>query len=158
MKSIVRCASVDDLPQIAVLGEALRRESAVWFPEIDLAYLTEMMRPQLDRPDRFYCAVAEKGGRLVGWLNGLLATYEWSPFIFAVQRILYVAPEARGGITAVRLLRDYIAWAEANGAKRQLAGMGNGLPPAKVDGLYRRLGFRPIGGQYLRDTWESKQS
>lgn len=157
MTSIVRCARPDDAPDLARLGEDLRRESAVWFPEIDPDYLSATLRAQLDRPDKYYCAVAEREGRLVGWLNGLIVTYEWSPFLFAAQRILYVAPEARGGMTAARLLRGYVAWAEANGAKRQLAGIGNGLP-LKVDDLYRRLGFRPIGGQYLRDSWESKPS
>ena len=75
----------------------------------------------------------------------------------AVQRILYVAPEVRS--LAVRgLVRAFVSWAEALGVTRQLVGLGNGLNLEKVDRFYRRLGFEPIGGQYLRDSWGLKQS
>lgn len=158
MNISLRNARIDDLPQIIFLGERLRRESKIWFPEIDTAYLTGVLENQFLRPDKFCCIVAENSSNIVGWLNGLTATYEWSPFRFAAQRVLYVVPEARGFVVARRLIRAFIAWAEANGARRQLLGLGNGIRPEKVDRFYRRLGFEPIGGQYLRDSWASKPS
>jgi len=155
---LLRNARIEDIPAIRNLGERLRLESKVWFPESDLAYLTEVLSHQFSHPDIYCCIVAEIGPNIVGWLNGLITNYEWSPFKIAAQRVLYVVPEARGSVVARRLIRAFIKWAEDKGARRQLLGLGNGLSPDKVDRFYRRLGFEPIGGQYLRDSWASKPS
>lgn len=150
---MIRPGTIEDLPQLILLGERLRLESGVWFPPVDEEYLRSQ---PLFGPERC-CFVGERGSNIVGWLNGLIAApYEWSPFRVAVQRVLYVAPEARGGFVARDLIRAFVGWAEAQGLTRQMIGLGNGLDPATVDHLYRGLGFRPVGGQYLRDSWESK--
>lgn len=156
MSISLRSARSEDAADLAKLGESLRRESKIWFPEIDQNYLKETLKAQLSQPHNYCCIIAENSSNIVGWLNGLIATYEWSPLRFAAQRILYVAPDARGLLVARRLIRAFVTWAEENGARRQLLGLGNGLNPEKVDRFYRGLGFEPIGGQYLRDSWVSK--
>lgn len=157
---MIRKATTSDLTSLIRLGERLRLESKVWFPPIDPEYFRAWAGKSLFSGDENYCCfVFEKGGNIVGWLNGAIAApYEFNPMRVAVQRILYVVPECRGSTAAARLMKAFEEWADARGISRRLAGLGNGLPSAKVDRFYRGFGFEPIGGQYLRDAWASKQS
>ena len=151
MKSIVRCATVDDLPQALVLGERMRLESAVWYPEIDKEYFAGHYATILAHPDKFCCFVAQNGSNVVGWLNGFVSGYIFSPMQIAAHDVFYIAPEARSYRTARALVLAFVGWAEGLGLKRQVIRLDTGLKPDKVDLFYRRLGFQPIGGQYVRD-------
>lgn len=158
MTTSIRSGNSDDIPQIIELGKRLRLESLVWYPPPDEGFFRERMEIAFSQPENYCCFVAEDGCNIVGLLNGLIGTYEWSPFRFAAQRVLYVAPEARSLKVVRGLIRAYVSWAEALGVTRQLVGLGNGLNPEKVSRLYRLFGFEQIGGQYLRDSWVSKHS
>lgn len=155
---MIRKARIDDCERIVELGKRLRLESKVWYPPPDTGYFAERLDLMVSRPETYCCFLAENGSKIVGVLNGLIGTYEWSPFKYAAQRVLYVVPEARSLKVVLGLIRAYVNWAEALGVTRQLVGLGNGLNLEKVDRFYRRLGFEPIGGQYLRDSWVSKRS
>lgn len=155
---MIRQGTIDDLPQLIELGKQLRLESLVWFPEVDEAYLRQTAEVVFSDPSKYCCIVAENGSKIVGYLTGFIGTYEWSPFKFAAQRILYVEPRARSLGIVRGLIRAFERWAEESGAYRKLLGLGNGLNPATVDRLYRLLGYEHVGGQYLRDSWVSKQS
>lgn len=147
----MRCGSVEDLPQLSALGERMRLESAIWYPEIDQEHLRKCAEIVFNHPDKFCCFVAEEGSNIVGWLNGFVSGYVFSPMRIAAHDIFYIAPEARDYRTARALVLAFVGWAESLGLKRQLIRLDTGLKPDKVDLFYRRLGFQPIGGQYVRD-------
>lgn len=129
----------------------MRLESLVWYPPIDFTHLARSAEVLFANPDKFCCFVAENGSNLVGWLNGFESGYMFSPVRIAAHDIFYIAPEARNYATARNLVMAFVGWAEALGLKRQVIRLDTGLKPDKVDRFYRRMGFHPIGGQYVRD-------
>ena len=56
---------------------------------------------------------------------------------------LYLTPEHRGGTTAARLVKAFVTWAQAAGAKQIRPGVSTGQPGAL--NLYAGLGFTPVG-------------
>jgi GNAT superfamily N-acetyltransferase len=133
----------------------MRLESAIWYPEIDPDHLRQCAEIIFNHPDKFCCIVVEKGPNIVGWLNGLISGYVWSPVKVAAHDIFYIAPEARNYETARGLVLAFVEWAESLGVTRQLIRLDTALKPDKVDRFYRRLGFQPIGGQYVRDGYSN---
>ena len=155
---MIRKATTSDLPSLITLGERMRLESLVWYPPIEEDYLREKMEVVFSHPDKFCCFVAQNGSNIVGWLNGLVSGYAFSPVPVAVHDVFYIAPEHRSYQTARGLVRAYVEWAESLGIKRQVIRLDTALRPEKVDRFYRRMGFHPIGGQYIRDGRSNNDS
>lgn len=148
-----RSARSNDLPRLIELGSRMRLESLIWYPPVDEAFLRKNAEVVFSNPNKFCCVVAENGSNIVGWLNGLVSGYVFSPMPVAVHDIFYIAPEHRSYQTARGLILAYIEWAESLGIKRQVIRLDTALRPEKVDRFYRRMGFHPIGGQYVRDGY-----
>ncbi|MBI2236463.1 MAG: GNAT family N-acetyltransferase [Magnetospirillum sp.] len=62
--------------------------------------------------------LAERDGRVVGMAVVPLGQHVFSPALAATVQLLYVAPEARGGPAAVKLLRALPKWADPGGRHR----------------------------------------
>ncbi len=123
------------------------------FEELDdgLPYDEGMVRRTFERnlkkPDR--CLLhAESSGRMIGGLIGAIAPHYHSPALGATVLGLYVLPERRGSLAAIKLLHGFRRWAGQNGAVRLYAGVTSGIDIARTDRLLRRLGFQPKGGNY----------
>lgn len=129
----------------------MRLESLVWYPPIEEDYLRERMETVFSHPEKFCCFVVENGSNIGGFILGFETGYVFNPMRIAAHDIFYVAPEHRRFENAVGLVRAFIGWAESLGLKRQVIRLDTALRPEKVDRFYRRLGFQPIGGQYVRD-------
>ena len=91
---------------------------------------------------------AELGGKLVGGLTGQIAPHFHCPALGASLLGVYVLPEHRGSLAAIKLLHGFKRWARRNGAVRVYAGVTSGIDIARTDRLLKRLGFRPRGGNY----------
>lgn len=148
---MIRKATTSDLPSLITLGERMRLESLVWYPPIEEDYLREKMEVVFSHPDKFCCFVIEDRNSIGGFLLGFETGYIFSRMKIAAHDIFYIAPEYRRYEYANGLVKAYIGWAESLGLKRQVIRLDTALRPEKVDRFYRRLGFQPIGGQYVRD-------
>ncbi len=102
---------------------------------------------KVQREDR--CLLqAELDGRVIGGLIGAVGPHYHSPALGASLQGFYVLPEHRGSLAAVKLLHGFRRWAATNGAARMYVGVTSGIDIARTDRLFRRLGFRPKGGNY----------
>lgn len=93
--------------------------------------------------------MAERAGELVGMAVVVLGDYFFSSVRTATVQLLYVAPTARGGPAAVRLLRAIRRWAAANGARDLHVNVTTGIEAARTDRFLRKMGFRQTGGNYV---------
>lgn len=137
----IRPAKETDLPRILDLGEALHEESPRW-RQLSFSHsrAEAFLRMCLTDP-RGVIFVAERDGVVVGGIAGW-AEQHWSSEDIVAQEIsFFMAPEARGGLAATRLICALRAWAEIRGAKFLQAGTSTGLEPERTAGLYERLGF-----------------
>ena len=137
----IRVATLDDLPRILVLGEQLHRESPRWSRlSFDRAKAAHFLAHLILEPTGVVF-VAERNGLVVGGIAGM-ATAHWSSTDVVAQEVsFFMAPGARGTMTAVRLICALQAWAEIRGAKWLQAGTSTGLDPERTAGLYEQLGF-----------------
>lgn len=91
--------------------------------------------------------VAEgRAGDLEGVVGVFLSQHPMTGDLLGSELCLWMEPEARGGSTAIRLVRRAEAWAQAQGAVgQQLV-----APNEQVGRFYRRLGYAPIETVFMR--------
>lgn len=96
--------------------------------------------------------VAEKVTETARELVGMMVASVFEPWYsqekMAVEELLYVKPEYRGGRAAFMLVREFVTWAGRSGAKHIRAGASTGTGDA-AEKLYRHFGFEYVGGNYF---------
>ena len=63
----------------------------------------------------------------------------------------FITPDKRGGILAVRLVRDFEVWAKKHGATQLGLGQSTGVRVEQTQKLYERLGYRVVGVNTIKD-------
>lgn len=142
---MIRPATLDDVDQIAVLGERFISEShyhrLIGINPDALRSVADM----LIREDHGLLLVDEFYGELAGMI-GCIATIHptsWEPVMS--ELFWYVPPEARGG--GLKLLFRAERWAVAHGCKRSIMVS----PNARVAAIYERFGYELLETQYIKE-------
>lgn len=145
---MIRPAVVDDLPRLMFLAVEMHRESRFRDYAFDEGKVGTLILHLISNPDgRGFAWVAEANGQVVG---GLLATiYEswFSRQLVASDFGLFLHPKYRGGVAAMRLVKQYKAWAASHGADCEL-GCNTGVNPEMYDRFVQCMGFRPVARLY----------
>lgn len=89
------------------------------------------------------------GERIVGFLGAELWPLWFSPAQEARMVVIFLHPDLRGRHYGPRLLRLFVRWAQSCGAAIVTAGVISGS--AQADGLLRRMGFVPLGGNFATE-------
>ena len=143
----VRHALEADVPAMVELGRRMHAESPTYrelsySPEKAAALGLRVVGTLLNPGGAL---VAEVNGRIVGMLAGYVVEHWFSHDKVASDYVLYIDPEHRGGMTAVRLIRAFERWAIAQGATVLLPGVSTGVKTEQTRDLYRALGYEPYG-------------
>ncbi|TAN76894.1 MAG: GNAT family N-acetyltransferase [Magnetospirillum sp.] len=145
----VRLAKTEaDLRAMLDLGRLLHAESRYRTLPVDEARLLAMGRRALETRNPGLI-LAERDGRIVGMAVVALGEHFFSPALCATVQMIYVAPEARGGASAVKLIRGLRTWAKQAGAHDLHINVTTGIKADKTDRMLRRMGFRQTGGNYV---------
>lgn len=145
----VRLAQSDtDVAAMVGLGRLLHSESRFRSLPLDDTRMQEIGRRGLTTGNPGLL-MAERDGELVGMAIVMLGEYFFSPTRTATVQLLYVAPKARGGSAAVKLLRALRRWAATNGAHDLHVNVTTGIEAARTDRFLRHMGFRQTGGNYV---------
>lgn len=90
--------------------------------------------------------IAERDGVAVGMIAAMLYVQPFSGALIGSEIVWWMEPEARGGLTALRLLRRAEAWALSRGATRfQMM-----APTPEVGKFYAGIGYELIETHYQR--------
>ena len=104
------------------------------------------------RQSKYGCFVAEDAaGRVVGALVGSIERQILSGACTASVMHFDVLPESRMGEYAIRLLGAFEAWSVNRGAIEIAFGVG-GAETQRLGRFARRMGFRAIGGNYVKEA------
>jgi GNAT superfamily N-acetyltransferase len=145
---MIRPAVVDDLPRLMVLAMEMHRESRFADYPFDEGKVGTLILRLITNPEGTgFAWVAVVGDQVVG---GLLATlYEswFSTQLVASDYGLFLHPKHRGGMLAMRLVKQYKAWAKEAGADCEL-GCNTGVNPDAYDRFVQCMGFRPVARLY----------
>ncbi len=102
---------------------------------------------------------AWRGPDLVGGLGALAHPDLNDGRIVATEMFWFVMPHERerpGSMTAVRLLKTFMQWGDAQAVETRLAHMMGGAHDAQLDRLYRKLGYKPLEMGYFRPRQERR--
>lgn len=155
---IVRFAQMDDLEQLLILGERMRQESIVPYPEINSVMVREFLKISTQGSGQGYAfaaLVAEEDGELVGFMAAFCGPPIFSTEPAAHHSIFYVTPERRGSFAAKKLISAYEQWAEDQGAVAAEICVDTGLFTERTGKFYERLGYQFMGGKY-RKSWQQQ--
>jgi GNAT superfamily N-acetyltransferase len=81
------------------------------------------------------------GDKLARFMASQLSETFLNDEVNAYEKGLYVAPEYRGGTIAVRLIRNFEAWASKNGAANIWLGQSVGQNQEQTLHFFQRLGY-----------------
>jgi GNAT superfamily N-acetyltransferase len=143
MKTNIRPATRDDLDLLLEIAEAMHHESPRY---VKLIFSHEKMLQlflNLIYLDNYLMLVAERDdGTVIGGIGGMVTEPFFSTDKVANEIGLFLLPEYRGGTTAARLVKAYVAWAHELGAKLIQLGISTGIYMDKTAALYRALGLQ----------------
>jgi len=145
---MIRPANDEDLPALTALGRRMHDESPRWSRlSFDAARAHATLAMLLDNEDGLLL-VAEHEGAIAGGIAAMCAPHWSSRDRVAFDLGLFLAPEARGGMDAVRLVRAYREWARGRGAVHITLGISTGVHAEQTGHLYERMGFTCCGQNY----------
>lgn len=142
----IRLATESDLDAVVAMGLRFQESSEyAHYLRATESTLTTVVGHVL-RNENSNVWVADVNGRLIGMIAASLYTQPMSGECVGTEICWWMEPEARGGRTAIRLLRTAEAWAQEHGAVvfQMIA------PNAAVGALYKRLAYQPIETHYQR--------
>ena len=151
---IVRRILAEDID--AVMAGAFRMHAEGIHQHMDFA--PDKVRGVLElavNSQTWACFVAREGethftmGPLLGAILGYCMEATFSRELIAGEVGVYVLPEKRGGFAAKRLIEAFEAWAIERGAREITLGVTVGINDV-ADRLYPALGFRRMGGLYMK--------
>lgn len=142
---MTRAATHDDVPDVIELGRSMHGESWYRYMPFDDQKLGELMHQLVDHG---FLWVHESGDEIDGVLAGFVAECWFSHIKIAGEFGLFVYPDRRGGIAAVRLVEAFKRWATEQGAWEITLGISTGVRMVETGRLYERLGFECVGGIY----------
>lgn len=87
-----------------------------------------------------------------GLLLGAVSEYWFSNEKYAFEYVLYVRPEKRGSLEAVRLIKSYILKARSLGAKEIHIENTTCVETDRTERLFQLMGFSRIGGNFIMTT------
>lgn len=146
---MVRPATEADLADLVALAGAMHQESPRFQRYPFLGYrLRAVMESVLDMGPRGFMVVAEQDG-IVGGFVGVAHDHFACDVLQASDIGLFISPEHRGGSTAARLVRAYLAWAKGIDAEPTIS-VNTGVTVERTGQLLERLGAKNSGTNW---TW-----
>lgn len=141
----LRMATVEDFPELVVLGRQMHLESSFAPLDYDVERVKETLANLIDESQ--LVLVAEGiNGNIVGYMLGRVSQSWFGSDMVANDLALYIHPDHRGGMLVVRLINTFVQWAKLAGAKQIRPGVISGSRTA--EGLYERLGFTRCGATF----------
>ena len=145
-----RDANTADLNILLTLGYRMRAESIESYPPIDRDHAQKHLDMAIAMPDVFLVVLAENDRLTIGMMTAVMGPYSFSPRLRVASDILFVLPEYRGGMAAIKLVRRFREWSE--GADSATMSVATGVSPERTGRFFELMGFRPMGMMYQKDS------
>jgi len=139
---LVRLAGEKDFAAICELAAAMRAESPR-FSALDYSEekVYNLVRYLVLKPGAGGILVAEHSGKIIGMLAFIVQEHFFGSDRFASDLAFYIAPEHRGGMAFVRLVRGFEEVAADMGVDEKLLGVSTGVHPERTVSAMTRLGY-----------------
>ena len=136
----------EDIPSLIKLGRQMHGESSYSHLDFDEDKVNDMGQVWLLNPEIYFCKVAENNDKeIFAMYVGLISSYYFGKDLVANDLLMFVAPDKRGGIAAVKLIKEFEDWAKANGAAEVRPASSTGVKTEETMKLYEALGYKTVG-------------
>ena len=143
---MIRKATLEDVPELLLMGQHMHAESPRFSKLSYSMRKTGLLTKALIQHPRGIVLVSEHGMFL-----GIVAPAFYSEELCAEDYVLYVEPEYRCNMEAVRLLKGYITEAKRLGAKD--IGISNStlVDKDRVAAFFQKIGFQEVGTSFTME-------
>lgn len=140
---MIEVGKIEDVGRMVELGRMMHAESSYR----DIPYSREKVFALLTRLmlSDGVVFVSRQNGEIVGGIAGGVTEHWFSEEKVGYEHALFMAPSARHGIAAVRLLRALKTWCASQGAKTLRLGITTGVHVEATARLYRSQGAQDAG-------------
>lgn len=141
----IRRATPEDLD--AIVTELTRHIAAckVHYPAPDKAAVAQTILSSFHHTAPMVVFVSEHDGQLTGLACAVVSRYLWSPQVQCEIRLVYVAPEHRGGTTFSRLMQAVESWAKEKGAAEMSFTLSTGVNDEATAACLGKRGWERSG-------------
>lgn len=144
----LRMATPDDLAALAVLGREMHQSSSYAPMDYDINRLKETLGDLIDK-SQFVVVAEATNGEVIGGMVGMCTQSWFGADMVANDLALFVTPDSRGGMAAVKMVKAFVQWARLAGAKQIRLGVTTGH--ARAGALYERMGFAKCGASFVME-------
>lgn len=142
----IRAATLDDVPVMVELGRRMHEESSYRTMTYSAERVAETAKLLVEHG---FALVAEKNGEVIGGMMGDVITPWYTTERMGTDYALYIAPEHRNGLLALKLVKRFEEWCVSMGATRIRPGVSTGSISAGK--IYRALGYQPVGECFMKE-------
>lgn len=144
----LRLATIEDTPAICVLGRIMHNESSYRTMDYSVDRVKETICDLMDK-SQFVVVVEDTNKEIIGGMAGMVTQSWFGEDLVANDLALFIHPDHRGGMVAVKLIKAFVHWAKLAGAKQIRPGVVTGNSTAEA--LYQRLGFTRTGATFCME-------
>jgi L-amino acid N-acyltransferase YncA len=144
---MIRLATENDIDRMVEIGEKFAAETTYRTVEYSKERIEATIKILIKAG---FCMVAEKDGVIVGGMMGDVFTPWYSNDRMGIDYCIYIEPEHRNGLMAVKMIKKFEQWCISMGAKQIRPGIGTGN--RSVSRLYKALGYKSVGEWFLKDV------
>jgi GNAT superfamily N-acetyltransferase len=143
--NVRRFKDMKDAERMIALGAQMHAESVFASEPYLSDKLMAYCRFWLTDPTSGMAFLAEDNEEVVGMMAGWCLEAFFNHERTARDMILYVRPDKRGGMTAIRLVKAFEDWAKEAGAHHINIGVSAGIDNQRAAKFYQSLGYAPRG-------------
>ncbi len=141
---MIRKATINDLEEMILLGFDMHQESRWQVMDFNVEKVARFFTSCIDSSD-YLVIVSEEAGKLIGGFVGYAMPHWFSDDVMAGDFALFIHPDHRGGLVAIKLIKHFVEWAKGKNAILIQLGISTGVNLEKTSRLYERLGFEKMG-------------
>lgn len=138
---IIRDATLNDAPDLLRMGELMHHESPRFNKFTFDLDKTRKLIEFLVTNSNGIVIVAERDGKLIGMLGGMVSEHFFSRDTYACDFVVFIDPEHRGGSTVIRMIKLFEQRAKDLGAKEVSLGISTEVNTERTANLYEKLGY-----------------
>ena len=143
---MLRKATLNDMPALIAMAGAMLLDSDYNPFDVSASRFEQFATPLITHG---FAMVKESDSEVVGAVLGDVITPWFSTKRMGIEYAVYIRPDKRNGLTAARMITQWVQWCKAHDAVQCRAGISTGN--MSIARLYERLGFRRSGTNFIID-------
>lgn len=151
---MIRPALIEDVAGIAMMGRDFHANSIYAQFHYDDLKVANYIATVIEAEEGIVFVSVDEDGKINGAIMGWLSDHWFGDDTLLCDLAFYVAPSARGGFVAARLLKKFIEYGEYMGASQIQISNSSGYNRDRIGLMFERLGMQHVGYVFAHNKKE----